>query len=188
MKLFAGDAGPGERRKYLLLKALRELGERWHRGEISVAVEHFGSSLIRSKLTVLLDSLRHTGKTRRVLCACPAGDLHDGGLLMFALEAADQGWQPIYLGPDLPLPGLATAVLQSDPRLVAISIVLRRSPEELRRLFSSLYEAVADRCPVLIGGGGTAGHEDLVLASGCQLMPKSGKLDDLTAPSRTRRQ
>ncbi|PSM32477.1 MerR family transcriptional regulator [Haliangium sp. UPWRP_2] len=178
---------PLEACRQILVPLMRELGDRWHRGEISVAVEHFGTSLIRAKLVMLLETMRHRGGHKTVLCACPPGDLHEGGLLMFALEAAEQGWQPIYLGPDLPLAALTSATAQVQPSLAALSLVMRREPSELQRLLCSLHDAVAERCPVLLGGSGLAGHEELVLRTGCHLMPPSGRLDDLLSAGRERR-
>lgn len=178
---------PLEACRQILVPLMRELGDRWHRGEISVAVEHFGTGLVRSKLVMLLETLRHRGSTKTVLCACPPGDMHEGGLLMFAVEAAEQGWQPLYLGPDLPISALASTVRQSPPMLVALSVVMRRDPAELQRLLTSIYDAVDGCCPILLGGSGLAGQEDLITRSGCQVMPPSGKLDDLLARPRVRR-
>jgi methanogenic corrinoid protein MtbC1 len=178
---------PLEACRQILVPLMRELGDRWHRGEISVAVEHFGTSLIRAKLVMLLETIRHRGSHNTVLCACPPGDLHEGGLLMFALEAAEQGWQTIYLGPDLPLAALSSATKQVQPGLVAMSLVMRRELSELQRLLSSLQEAVAGQCPVLLGGSGISGHEELILRSGCELLPPSGRLDDVLSARRERR-
>lgn len=175
---------PLEACRQLLVPLMRELGDRWHRGEISVAVEHFGTSLIRAKLVMLLETIRYRPSHNTVLCACPPGDLHEGGLLLFALEAAEQGWQPLYLGPDLPLSALGPAVKQVQPGIVALSLIMRRDVHELQRLLDGVHEAVASRAPVLLGGSGIAGHEDLVLRSGCRLMPPSGRLDDLLSSKR----
>lgn len=178
---------PLEACRQILVPLMRELGDRWHRGEISVAVEHFGTSLVRSKLVMLLESLRHRSSNKTVLCACPPGDLHEGGLLMFAIEAVEQGWQPVYLGPDLPIAALAATVRQAAPLLVALSIVLRREPNELQRLLSSLYEAVEGRCPILLGGAGIVGQESLITRTGCLLMPPTGRLDDVLSAKRDSR-
>ena len=178
---------PLEACRQILVPLMRELGDRWHRGEISVAVEHFGTSLIRAKLVMLLETMRHRSSNKVVLCACPPGDLHEGGLLMFAIEAVEQGWQPVYLGPDLPIAALAAAVRQAAPLLVALSVGLRREPQEVQRLLSSVHEAIAGRCPILLGGSGLAGQEEIAVRAGCHLLPASGKLDELLSQTRERR-
>jgi len=171
----------------LLVPLLREVGDRWHRGELSVAAEHFGSSFIRKKLSTLLDTLRNGPAEKRVCCACPPGELHELGLLMFTLTAAAQGWEPIYLGPDLPIGDLASAVARTQPVLVGLSFVQRRDQPELSALLTEITEAVAGRAVVLVGGSGVSGLSETVLASGAVLMPESGRLDDLFDPRQLHR-
>lgn len=165
----------------LLLPLLREVGDRWHRGELSVAAEHFGSRLIKGKLKALLETLRTPYAERRVVCACPSGEHHDLGLLMFALMACEQKWDPIYLGADLPISDLSEVVREAKPELVALSMVQRRDAGELSRLLHAVREVVGPKQRVLVGGGAVVGHTDVVRAAGCLLLPESGRLDDLLA-------
>lgn len=171
----------------LLVPLLREVGERWHKGLLSIGAEHFGSSLVRQKLGTLLDTLRRRGNNRRLCCSCPPGELHELGLLMFTVNAAAQGFDPIYLGPDLPLADLDQAVGRSQPDLVGLSFIQRREAAELKELLGGIVRVVAGRCPVLVGGSGLAGHSELVLAAGAVLMPETGRLDDLLRPHGSRR-
>lgn len=163
----------------LLLPLLREVGDRWHRGEMSVAAEHFGSRLIKGKLKALLETMRSPYSERRVLCACPPGEQHDLGLLMFALMAAEQRWDTIYLGADLPVGDLAEAVERARPDLVALSVVQRWDAGELSRFLHQVRAAVGTKQKILVGGGGIGGHSDVVRAAGCLLLPESGRLADL---------
>lgn len=163
----------------LLIPLLHEVGDRWHRGALSIAAEHFGSGLVRKKLNTLLDTLRRFGGSRRLCCACPPGELHELGLLLFTLNAAAQGWDPIYLGADLPVAELALTVVRSQPELVGLSFIQQREPDELKAVLDEILHAVAGRCPVLVGGGGINGHAELVRTAGAVLMPESGRLDDL---------
>ena len=165
----------------LLLPLLREVGDRWHRGELSVAAEHFGSRMIKGKLKALLETLRTPYAERRVVCACPSGEHHDLGLLMFALTACEQKWDPIYLGADLPISDLAEVVREAKPDLLALSLVHRRDVGELSRLLHAVREVVGPRQRVLVGGSAVVGFTDIVRAAGCLLLPESGRLDDLLA-------
>lgn len=170
---------PGGVCRELLLPLLREIGDRWHRGEMSVAAEHFGSRLIKGKLKALLETMRSPYAERRVLCACPPGEQHDLGLLMFALLAAEQRWDTIYLGADLPIGDLAEAVERARPDLIAISVVQRWDAGELSRFLHKVRAAVGTKQKILIGGSGISGHSDVVRAAGCLLLPESGRLADL---------
>jgi len=174
---------PGVACQRFLVPLLREVGERWHRGELTVAAEHFGTSIIRTKLQGLLEIMRHGQKGQRVLCICPPGEYHDVGLLMFALDAASQGWDPLYLGPNVPMVDLGAAVRSAKPELVAMSLVLRREAAELRQLLQDAKAAIGDQCPLLVGGRALFGFDDMVREVGCYQLPRSGQLADVL-PSR----
>ncbi len=163
----------------LLLPLLVEVGDRWHRGELSVASEHFGTTLIRSRLMTLLDELRQRERSHSVLCACPPGDLHEMGLLLFALEATLQGWDPVYLGANVPVSDLLQTARKIRPTMVALSFVMRPEPNELRRMLSEMVAGLAGVSPLLVGGGGLRGASDIVRSTGCLMMPESGRLTDL---------
>ena len=164
----------------LLLPLVREGGERWHRGVLAVAAEHFGSHLLLTRLKSLIETLRFRTRpdARRMVVACAPGELHELGLLMFTLEATAQGWDMIYLGASLPVADLAQAVRQIRPDLVGVSFVTRREPEDLGRLLDEMQQAAGGR-RVLVGGCGIVGHTELVRNSGCLMLPESGRLDDL---------
>ncbi len=179
----------------LLLPLLFEVGDRWHRGELSVSAEHFGTTLIRNKLMSLIDELRQSERRFRVLCACPPGDLHEMGLLLFALEATIQGWEAIYLGANVPIGDLLQTARKLKPTLVGLSFVLRKEPMELRAQLAEIMAGLQGVAPLLVGGSGLRGQTEVVRSVGCLMMPESGRLTDLlpsvtsepaasTAPSR----
>jgi len=163
----------------ILVPLMHEIGRRWHRGELPIAAEHFGTALVRNKLLVLLDTLRTRTAERRVLCACPPGELHEVGLLSFAVEAAAQGWEPVYFGANVPLADLRHATQRVQPDLLALSIVLQHETEELKELLTQLKAAACTGCPVLVGGRALVGFESLVRTTGCLMLPDSGKLIEL---------
>lgn len=106
----------------VVLPVLHETGERWERGDFSVAQEHFISNLLRSRmgaLTLTWDS----GTGPVAVLACPPGEMHDLGLLAFGVVIGRAGWRVHYLGADTPLATLATAVQALDPQLVVLSAV-----------------------------------------------------------------
>ena len=80
-----------------LLPYLHELGERWERGEASVAQEHFASNLLRGRLLGLARGWGQSAGPRAVL-ACAPGELHDLPLIIFGLALAGRGWSITYSG------------------------------------------------------------------------------------------
>ena len=132
----------------VLLPYLHLLGDRWATGEVSVAQEHFASSLIRGRLLGLARGWG-VGGGPSLLLACPPGEEHDLGLIMFGIAAWRRGWRITYLGQDTPIATIDQAVEVVEPALVVLAIaegtLIGSHAHELRRL--------AARVPVAVGGG-----------------------------------
>jgi MerR family transcriptional regulator, light-induced transcriptional regulator len=132
----------------VLLPYLHLLGDRWATGEVSVAQEHFASSLIRGRLLGLARGWG-AGGGPSLLLACPPGEEHDLGLIMFGIAAWRRGWRITYLGQDTPIATIDQAVEVVEPALVVLAIaegtLLGSHTHELRML--------AARIPVVVGGG-----------------------------------
>ena len=104
----------------VVLPYLHELGERWERGDVSVAQEHFASALLRGRLLGLARGWGNGGSPLALL-ACVPGDQHDLGLICFGLALRRHGWRIAYLGPDTPLDTLGETARQLDPALVVLT-------------------------------------------------------------------
>jgi MerR family transcriptional regulator, light-induced transcriptional regulator len=147
----------------VVLPYLRELGERWERGEASVAQEHFASQVLRGRL---LGLARHwdRGAGPRALIACMPGEQHDLGLIVFGLALHDRGWRITFLGPDTPLETLGEAILAVHPEAVVLTATTRERFESARLPLRRLGRTV----PVWVAGAG-ATHA-LAKATGAQLL------------------
>jgi len=136
----------------VLLPYLHELGERWERGEASIAQEHFASNVLRGRLLGLgRDWGRGIGP--RALLACLPGEEHELGLIAFGLALRSRGWRIAYLGADTPLETLENAAGALEPDVIAVSAVatdrVEMLDEGLRRL--------ARTHTVVVGGVGSNG-------------------------------
>src|SRR3712207_2379731 len=69
----------------LVQPAMIEIGERWHRGEINVAAEHFATQFVRRKLASLLSLFEGSAHRATIVVGCAPGELHDLGALLSAL-------------------------------------------------------------------------------------------------------
>lgn len=138
----------------VILPYLRELGERWERGEISVAQEHFASNVIRGRLLGLARGWgRGVGPTG--LLACLPGEQHDLGLIAFGLALRSHGWRVAYLGADTPVDTLERAAAAVEPAFVVVSAT---SDERIAPVASQL-KRLARRYRVGLGGSAAAGEE-----------------------------
>ena len=104
----------------LVLPALARLGERWAAGEVSVAQEHFASTLLRTRLLALARGWDQ-GVGPRALLGCLPGELHDIGLIAFGLALRNRGWRVTYLGQDVPLATIHDAAEAVEPAVVVLS-------------------------------------------------------------------
>jgi hypothetical protein len=103
-----------------VLPLLRELGEGWENGEVSIAQEHFASHLVRGRLLGLARGWDRGSGPRAVL-ASPPEERHDLGLLIFGLALREHGWRITFLGGDTPLETLAETVHQLAPDAVVLA-------------------------------------------------------------------
>ncbi len=135
----------------VILPFLHTLGERWARGETSVAQEHFASNIIGGRLRALAGGWGN-GVGPRAVLACMPGERHDLGLLCFGLALRERGWRIVYLGAETPLPDVGHAVDEVSPAVVVLCAVTARRFREA----AAEIAALARRGRVAIGGAGAS--------------------------------
>ena len=148
----------------VILPYLRELGERWQRGEASVAQEHFASFVLRGRLLALARGWDR-GVGPRALLACTPGEQHELGLLVFGLALRQHGWRITFLGADTPVDTLMSAAQDLSPAAV---VLIALTPEKLDSLREPLTQ-LARNTRLLLGGTGE--WKDLAEAIGADLLP-----------------
>jgi MerR family transcriptional regulator, light-induced transcriptional regulator len=133
----------------VVLPYLRELGDRWERGEASIAQEHFASSVLRGRLLGLARGWG-LGFGPVAVLACLPGEQHDLGLIAFGLALRARGWRIVYLGSDTPIDTIEETSRQLDPSLVVLNAVT----DESVRLLVTQLRALAGRHRLALGGAG----------------------------------
>lgn len=132
-----------------LMPYLRGVGERWARGEVSVAQEHFASRLLEGRLLALARGW-NKGPGRRAVLACPPGEQHTLPLVCFGLILRTRGWRNIYLGAETPASTVDLAAETIGAHVVVISAV---TDDRLVPIGREL-QALTRRRPVALAGGG----------------------------------
>jgi len=158
----------------ILLPLQRRVGELWHEGRVSVAVEHYITKIVQQKLFAVMNQLPVNEHGPRVLIACPEGEHHEIGALAVAYLAATRGCHVYYLGPNLPISDLRTLCERVNFDLVLLSLTEITSDATAAQLLEEL-ESLSGRWPVAIGGQGARALEHLLRERKIEL------LDDLTA-------
>jgi methanogenic corrinoid protein MtbC1 len=131
------------------LPALERIGERWARGELTVAQEHFATNVLRGRLLGLARGWG-VGAGPVALLACPPGEQHDLGLVAFGLALRAHGWRITYLGPDTPVGTVEEAAVRLDPALVVLAAL---ESDHFLRAAESIGRLAASR-DVALGGAG----------------------------------
>jgi DNA-binding transcriptional MerR regulator len=135
----------------VVLPYLHELGERWERGEVSVAQEHFASAVLRGRLLGLARSWGN-GVGPLALLACLPGEQHELGLIVFGLALRARGWRIAYLGADTPLDDVAASARSLSPALVVLAAV---TDDRVRPHLAEL-QALARQHHLVLGGVGAS--------------------------------
>jgi DNA-binding transcriptional MerR regulator len=132
-----------------LLPYLHHLGDRWERGQASIAEEHFASNLLRGRLAGLARGWGH-GHGPRAVLACPPGEQHDLGLLMFGIVLHRCGWRVEYLGADTPVAELVRTARQAHADIIVLAAAIENHFDGLTGDLTRLARQV----PVALAGAG----------------------------------
>ena len=146
----------------ILFPTLREIGEAWYNGKIFVAVEHFASGFIRSKLMSIYQSLPLNQRTSYIMIGGAPGELHEIGSLITAVLLREAGFRVEYLGPDLPLDDLVQYIKEEKPKMVILSATIEQATEDLVK-FDELISSVYPK--PIFGYGGAAFNRNPELIS-----------------------
>ncbi|NBU63725.1 MAG: MerR family transcriptional regulator [Chloroflexia bacterium] len=105
----------------LIQPVMVEIGERWHRGEINIASEHFATEFMRRKLASLINIFETVATRETIIVGCAPNELHDMGILFASLFLVRRGWKVIYLGARVPVSDLLETITKVHPDMVCLS-------------------------------------------------------------------
>ena len=156
----------------VVLPFLREVGDRWEAGTLSVAHEHFVSDMLRRKLSALssvppqrvLDDADAPSPV--VLLACPPGERHDLVLLCVALMLRERGVRARFLGADTPIPSVLSAARAAG----ADAVVLAATRSTAFTAHGSTLVKLAQEHALFIAGRGA--DEQTVAEVGATALPQ----------------
>jgi len=133
---------------------LRRVGDEWHAGRVTLAQEHLVSSLVHDILAESMRSFAGRNGGPRALVATLAGERHAIGAALVGAAAAADGWNVLYLGPDLPANEIADAAAAAGARVVAVSIVYVEQRNAVIAAVQTLRSRLPQPITLLAGGQG----------------------------------
>ena len=161
----------------VLAPLLREVGDRWHRGEFAIAQERLVSTAVRRHIGLVLDTYDRAARGAAIVFATLPGERHELGLLMSALTCASRGLRTHYLGPDVPPVEIARFARAVGASAVALSVVLLEQLPGLPQQLEALVAELGPGIDVWVGGPGTRSMEAASLPAGCHLVRDQFELD-----------
>jgi DNA-binding transcriptional MerR regulator len=176
--LFLGSATTVYTR--VLAPVMREVGDAWHEGTISIAQEHMAAEKLGASARDMLRLLDPMPDARPAVVACFADEEHTLPLYGVALTLVPAGFDPLVLGARTPPSAIRHAVESIQPALVALSVTLAPPAFRSRELVDEYAEAVGD-VPWIIGGAGSEALRDSVEHAGGMVVAGRNLTTDLRA-------
>ncbi len=169
---------------------MREVGQRWHQGTLTVAQEHLASEAIGQVVRQLLPVVQPPDDAPTALLACFRDELHTLPLYGVAFRLAHARHRTVVLGARTPPDALAAAVARIEPTLVGLSTTVA-PPIDTAQVLVEAYAAACGDVPWVVGGRGARAIEPLVIAAGGHLAESDPsalptQLDRLTKSARRR--
>lgn len=108
----------------LLAPSQRDVGERWRRGECTVAEEHSATFVTESVLSSLAVGLETMEPAGTMVMVCAEGEMHSLPARMATELMIADGWKVIHLGSSMPAAKLRFYLAEIDVDLVGVSVTL----------------------------------------------------------------
>ncbi len=163
---------------------MHHLGERWRDGSLRITHEHLATTQLRSFLGMLLATSTLTKGGPALVIAAPEGQMHELGALVAAVTAATEGWQVVYLGPNVPMEGIATAAEKQAARAIALSLTLTENEQQLARQFEVLRQKLGSGVCLLAGGAAAPRYRQHLEPCGVQIVDGLGAFTKTLAAMR----
>ena len=141
-----------------LTEGLKELGEKFSRGEAFIPELVFGGEIFHEAMKAMGPQMSKGGGAQikakgKVIMATVKGDLHDIGKNLVTTFLTVGGYQVIDLGTDVPNEKLIDIIQKEKPDVVGLSALLTTTMLGQRQFMTMLKEkGLRDKVKVMVGG------------------------------------
>lgn len=138
----------------IMIPLMQKVGAAWQKQEINMGQEHLVSMILRSLIGTLLRVHHPNPLAGKAIFSTPSDEHHEFGILASAVLALAAGFQPVYLGPNLPASEIAEAARKTRSRLVVLGVRPNAELREASRKELLAVKQQMDRsCTLIVGGG-----------------------------------
>lgn len=145
----------------IIARAMQEVGELWYNRSITVAREHYCTSVTQMAMAQLYPEIfKQKRRGTRMLAACVGDELHEMGSRMVADLFEYEGWDSFYLGAGISIREIESAIEDYHPDLVALSVTMPQHLLDCReavKLIRSRYPEIK----IAVGGRAFEGTDDM---------------------------
>jgi len=138
-----------------LISAMREVGDRFERGDYFVPEMLIAARAMQAGLAILKPMLVETGieTSGKVVIGTVKGDLHDIGKNLVAMMLEGAGYEIIDLGTDVAPEAFAQAVREHSAKILGMSALLTTTMPNMKATIEALEDlGIRDQVKVMIGG------------------------------------
>jgi len=124
---------------------LAELGTLWQTDTISIAHEHFVSTLIKQKILLNIEKIQNqqeSKKSKTFVLYLPMNEIHDIGLLFTQYEIVSRGYHCIYLGPSVPIESLSSLLNYYNDINFISYFTVKPEKDDLHDYLNDFYESI----------------------------------------------
>jgi DNA-binding transcriptional MerR regulator len=161
----------------IIVPFMEQVGSRWTQGRMRIAHEHLASTVVASYLDSQLFTHRvASAADRRILIATPAGQFCHLGAMATAVTVRAHGWQPVFLGANLPSEEIAAACLSLSPKGIALSITCCINERFIENEIIRLTTLLDDRYPLFVGGRCSDPLREMIEQTGAAVCQSANQL------------
>ncbi len=132
---------------------LYEIGRLWQTNQISVAHEHFATSVTQLTMSQLYPHIFNMEKKgSRLVATCVGGELHEIGIRMVADFFEMAGWDTFYLGANTPAQSIITMIKEQKADMLAVSATMTHHIQEVRELIGVVRDSEVSDVKIMVGG------------------------------------
>jgi len=131
-----------------------EIGRHWQLNKISVAQEHYATSVTQLAMSQLYPKIFNSfAKGKKALTTCIGDELHELGIRMVADLLELNGWDTIHLGSNTPPAEILNIIVKKEIDLLALSATLPNQLEKTRSLIKVIrQDDNLKQLKVMVGG------------------------------------
>ena len=141
--------------------ALYEVGARWEANQLTVAQEHVATAITQFVMAQIYQPPRQDITRGTVLLTGVEGELHNIGAVMVGDLLETSGWNVRFLGTNLPATAILSAIGETSPTYVGVSITMLFNVAAARELIRAIKRDFGDRLRVMVGGAAFRSNPDL---------------------------